>query len=49
MKKVYTAPILVLYGNMKQVTLSGDAPSADMPVGCNNTAYTPCDDDSCHS
>jgi hypothetical protein len=41
MKKEYSAPILVLYGDLKQVTLGGDMPNADCPDGCNNTAYPP--------
>ena len=45
-KKIYTAPELIVHGDVEVITLGANCTNSDMPAGPTNNAYprsgTPC-------
>jgi hypothetical protein len=39
-KKIYTAPVLTVHGDVEVITQQGGKPNADLPHGNANTAYS---------
>jgi hypothetical protein len=40
-KKPYKQPMLIIHGDVEKITQQGHQANADLPLGNNNTAFSP--------